>query len=81
MPQGRHAHALLPHGQACLDRLPPGFCGAPAGVRMLPGADGSAEMTLSADLVVAATGRAPGSPPGWRGSAIRGRRRTGWPST
>ena len=25
VPQGRHAHALLPHGQACLDRLWPGF--------------------------------------------------------
>jgi len=25
IPQGRHAHALLPHGQACLDALLPGF--------------------------------------------------------
>ena len=25
VPQGRHAHALLPHGQACLDALLPGF--------------------------------------------------------
>ena len=27
VPQGRHAHALLPHGQACLDALLPGFSG------------------------------------------------------
>jgi len=27
VPQGRHAHALLPHGQACLERLLPGFSG------------------------------------------------------
>ena len=26
VPQGRHAHALLPHGQVCLERLLPGFC-------------------------------------------------------
>jgi 2-polyprenyl-6-methoxyphenol hydroxylase-like FAD-dependent oxidoreductase len=25
VPQGQHAHALLPHGQACLDALLPGF--------------------------------------------------------
>jgi 2-polyprenyl-6-methoxyphenol hydroxylase-like FAD-dependent oxidoreductase len=25
VPQGRHPHALLPHGQACLDTLLPGF--------------------------------------------------------
>jgi pimeloyl-ACP methyl ester carboxylesterase/2-polyprenyl-6-methoxyphenol hydroxylase-like FAD-dependent oxidoreductase len=25
VPQGRHAHALLPHGQACLEALLPGF--------------------------------------------------------
>lgn len=25
VPQGRHAHGLLPHGQACLDALLPGF--------------------------------------------------------
>jgi pimeloyl-ACP methyl ester carboxylesterase/2-polyprenyl-6-methoxyphenol hydroxylase-like FAD-dependent oxidoreductase len=36
VPQGGHAHALLPHGQACLDALLPGFgdelvaAGAPA---------------------------------------------------
>ena len=133
VPQGRHAHALLPHGQACLDALLPGFsaelvaAGAPdlrgaggdalrdrrppagpridgsqldprqpavhrgprapprpcaarghadrslrrsradrraatasgsRGVRILRRADGSAEETLAADLVVAATGRA-----------------------
>ena len=132
VPQGRHAHALLPHGQACLDALLPGFsaelaaAGAPTcaaleemrfvigghqlarastgasstlasrpfieghvrrrirelprvtlidrcdalglttgrhgeritGVRVLRRADGSAEETLAADLVVAATGRA-----------------------
>ena len=132
VPQGRHAHALLPHGQACLDALLPGFsaelaaAGAPScaalkemrfvigghqlarvstgasstlasrpfieghvrrrlrelpqvtlidgcdalglttsrngerisGVRILRRADGSAEETLAADLVVAATGRA-----------------------
>src|SRR3954470_2354607 len=131
VPQGRHAHALLSHGQACLDELLPGFSaelvadGAPAcraledmhyvvaghelaraatgahsilasrpfieghvrrriralpgitirdevdalgvtagdrtrvdGVRILSRADGSAEEILSADLVVAATGRA-----------------------
>ena len=132
VPQGRHAHALLPHGRACLDALLPGFsaelvaAGAPAcaaleemrfvigghqlarastgsstilagrpfveghvrrrvrelpqvavidgcdalglitsrdgervtGVRILRRADGSAEETLAADLVVAATGRA-----------------------
>ena len=132
VPQGRHAHALLPHGQACLDALLPGFsaelaaAGAPTcaaleemrfvigghqlarastgassilasrpfieghvrrrirelprvtlidrcdalglttsrdgervtGVRVLHRADGSAEETLAADLVVAATGRA-----------------------
>ena len=132
VPQGRHPHALLPHGQACLDTLLPGFsaelaaAGAPtcraleemrfviggsqlarastgaslvlasrpfieghvrhrilglpqvtlidgcdvlglsasrdgervSGVRILPRADGSAEKTLAADLVVAATGRA-----------------------
>ena len=132
VPQGRHAHALLPHGQACLDALLPGFsaelvaAGAPTcaaleemrfvigghqlarastgassilasrpfieghvrrrvralpqvtlidgcdalgltasrdgervtGVRILRRADGSAEETLAADLVVAATGRA-----------------------
>ena len=27
VPQGRHPHALLPHGQACLDALLPGFSG------------------------------------------------------
>ena len=27
VPQGRHAHALLPHGQVCLERLLPGFSG------------------------------------------------------
>ena len=132
VPQGRHPHALLPHGQACLDALLPGFsaelatAGAPTcaaleemrfvigghqlarastgasstlasrpfieghvrrrirelpgitlidgcdalglttgrqceritGVRVLRRADGSAEETLAADLVVAATGRA-----------------------
>jgi 2-polyprenyl-6-methoxyphenol hydroxylase-like FAD-dependent oxidoreductase len=132
VPQGRHAHALLPHGQACLDALLPDFstelvaAGAPAcaaleemrfvigghplarasmgastilasrpfieghvrrrvrelpqvelidgcdalgltasrngervtGVRILRRADGSAEETLAADIVVAATGRA-----------------------
>jgi pimeloyl-ACP methyl ester carboxylesterase/2-polyprenyl-6-methoxyphenol hydroxylase-like FAD-dependent oxidoreductase len=132
VPQGRHPHALLPHGQACLDALLPGFsaelaaAGAPScaaleemrfvigghqlarastgasttlasrpfieghvrqrirglpqvalidgcdalglttsrdgervtGVRILRRADGSAEETLAADLVVAATGRA-----------------------
>jgi 2-polyprenyl-6-methoxyphenol hydroxylase-like FAD-dependent oxidoreductase len=132
VPQGRHAHALLPHGQACLDALLPGFsgdlvaAGAPTcaaleemrfvigghqlarasmgartvlasrpfieghvrrrvrdlppvtlidrcdalglttgrdgeqvtGVRILRRADGSAEETVAADLVVAATGRA-----------------------
>src|SRR5215217_3916439 len=26
IPQGRHAHALLPHGQACLETLLPGLC-------------------------------------------------------
>jgi pimeloyl-ACP methyl ester carboxylesterase/2-polyprenyl-6-methoxyphenol hydroxylase-like FAD-dependent oxidoreductase len=129
VPQGRHAHALLPHGQACLERLLPGssgelvaagaaecavlrqmrfiigghelaraetgassiFASRPfieghvrrrvralpaveaidrcdvlgltteagrvAGVRILRRADGSAEETLAADLVVAATGR------------------------
>jgi 2-polyprenyl-6-methoxyphenol hydroxylase-like FAD-dependent oxidoreductase len=129
-PQDRHPHALLPHGQACLNALLPGFtaelaaAGAPscraleemrfvigghelarasmdssvvlasrpfveghvrrrvqalpqvtlvdgcdalalttsgervAGVRILRRADGSAEETLPADLVVAATGRA-----------------------
>src|SRR3954467_4572917 len=36
VPQGRHAHALLPHGQVCLDALLPGLSaelvadGAPA---------------------------------------------------
>ena len=36
VPQGRHPHALLPRGQACLDALLPGFsselvaAGAPA---------------------------------------------------
>jgi pimeloyl-ACP methyl ester carboxylesterase/2-polyprenyl-6-methoxyphenol hydroxylase-like FAD-dependent oxidoreductase len=132
VPQGRHAHALLPHGHACLNRLLPGFgaelvaAGAPTceslaetrlviggrrlarastgvqsllasrpfieghvrrrvralprvevidgcdalglvaspdgervtGVRVLRGADGSAEELMPADLVVAATGRA-----------------------
>jgi pimeloyl-ACP methyl ester carboxylesterase/2-polyprenyl-6-methoxyphenol hydroxylase-like FAD-dependent oxidoreductase len=132
VPQGRHAHALLPHGRACLDELLPGFsaeliaggavtaaaleetrfvlgghplaraatgnrsllAGRPfieghvrrrvralpgvelidrcdalgltatadrarvTGVRILRRADGSAEETLAADLVVAATGRA-----------------------
>jgi 2-polyprenyl-6-methoxyphenol hydroxylase-like FAD-dependent oxidoreductase len=132
VPQDRHAHALLPHGQGCLDALLPGFtaelvaAGAPTcaalgemrfviggrrlarasmgrsavlagrpfieghvrrrvralpnvtlsdgcdalglttggagervtGVRILRRADGSAEETLAADLVVAATGRA-----------------------
>ena len=28
VPQGRHAHALLPHGQACLEALLPGLCDA-----------------------------------------------------
>jgi pimeloyl-ACP methyl ester carboxylesterase/2-polyprenyl-6-methoxyphenol hydroxylase-like FAD-dependent oxidoreductase len=28
VPQGRHAHALLPHGQACLETLLPGLCDA-----------------------------------------------------
>ena len=138
VPQGRHAHALLPHGQACLERLFPGFnaeliaAGAPTcaaleemrfivgghtlarastgarsifasrpffegnvrrraralptvalldrcdvlgltvardgeritGVRILRRADGSAEETLAADLVVTATGRA-GRVPAW----------------
>ena len=132
VPQGRHAHALLAHGQACLEELLPGLCdelvrdgaatcealgemrfvlgghqfarlptgvrsilaGRPfieghvrrriralaavelidscdavgltatpdrarvTGVRILRRADGSAEETLEADLVVAATGRA-----------------------
>lgn len=132
VPQGRHAHALLPHGLVCLDALLPGFssglaaAGAPtcaaleemrfvigghrlarastgassilasrpfieghlrrrirelpqvtlvdrcdalglatsrdgervSGVRIMHRADGSAEETLAADLVVAATGRA-----------------------
>jgi pimeloyl-ACP methyl ester carboxylesterase/2-polyprenyl-6-methoxyphenol hydroxylase-like FAD-dependent oxidoreductase len=132
VPQGRHPHALLPHGQACLDALLPGFSAGLAaagaatcaaleemrfvlgghelarastgartilasrpfieghvrrrihelhgvalidgcdalgltasrdgervtGVRILRGADGSAEETLASDLVVAATGRA-----------------------
>lgn len=132
VPQGRHAHALLPHGRVCLDALLPGFAdelvaagastcaaldemrfvigghqmarasmststilaGRPfieghvrrrvrelsqvtlvdrcdalgltssadgervSGVRILRRADGSAEETLAADLVVAATGRA-----------------------
>ena len=132
VPQGRHPHALLPHGRACLDALLPGFsaelaaAGAPtcaaleemrfvigghqlarastgartilasrpfieghvrrrvhdlpqvtlidgcdalgltmsrhgervSGVRILRRVDGSAEETLAADLVVAATGRA-----------------------
>jgi pimeloyl-ACP methyl ester carboxylesterase/2-polyprenyl-6-methoxyphenol hydroxylase-like FAD-dependent oxidoreductase len=132
VPQGRHAHALLPRGQACLDELLPGIsaemvaagaatyaaleemrlvigggelarasldrrsiaAGRPfieghvrrrvralpnvevidgcdavgltagdggervTGVRLLRRADGSAEETLAADLVVAATGRA-----------------------
>ena len=26
IPQGRHAHALLPHGQECLETLLPGLC-------------------------------------------------------
>ena len=26
VPQGRHAHALLPHGQECLEALLPGLC-------------------------------------------------------
>jgi 2-polyprenyl-6-methoxyphenol hydroxylase-like FAD-dependent oxidoreductase len=138
VPQGRHAHALLPHGQSCLDALLPGLtaelveAGAPScaaleelrfvigghqlarastgersifasrpffeghvrrrvgalagvvvldrcdalgltatpdhervtGVRLLRRADGSAEETLAADLVVAATGRA-GRVPAW----------------
>ena len=150
MPQGRHPHALLPHGQACLDALLPGFsaelaaAGAPTcaaleemrfvigghqlarastgastilasrpfieghvrrrvralpqvtlidgatrsglttsrdgervtGVRILRRADGSAEETLAADLVVAATGRAAASPPGWRRWATRAPRRS-----
>ena len=39
VPQGRHAHALLPHGQACLEALMPGLCeelvagGAPPATR------------------------------------------------
>jgi pimeloyl-ACP methyl ester carboxylesterase/2-polyprenyl-6-methoxyphenol hydroxylase-like FAD-dependent oxidoreductase len=138
IPQGRHAHALLPHGQECLEALLPGLCdelvadgaatcdalgemrfilgghqfarpsigqrtilaGRPfieghvrgrvrsrtgidvrdrcdavgltaspdgarvTGVRVLGRADGSAEETLPADLVVAATGRA-ARVPGW----------------
>ncbi len=36
VPQGRHAHALLPHGQACLDALLPGFSAELAAAGRLP---------------------------------------------
>ena len=35
VPQGRHAHALLPHGQVCLDALLPGL-----GAELLAGGRG-----------------------------------------
>jgi pimeloyl-ACP methyl ester carboxylesterase/2-polyprenyl-6-methoxyphenol hydroxylase-like FAD-dependent oxidoreductase len=50
VPQGRHAHALLPHGQACLDALLPGF-----GAELV--ADGAAECEALAETRFVIGGR------------------------
>jgi pimeloyl-ACP methyl ester carboxylesterase/2-polyprenyl-6-methoxyphenol hydroxylase-like FAD-dependent oxidoreductase len=64
VPQGRHAHALLPHGQACLDALLPGFsaelaaagaptCAALEEMRFVIGGHELARASMGAGVILA----------------------------